>query len=578
MYIKRCLKAVFLIGFISLCVFFAFSEESRVKTKEEAVEYLLNEVIKGNTEIRMKADEALYDVLSDAESLYDIMGLSKIATAEWWFDGGILCLDNITSYPESVYCECMEDALKAFNSKKDFVVLNLSDAFYDEFVDSDFALYYMLDRLAGIESRNCVYYQETRVFIYEDVVYAGNIAYIENVDELKRHISACARNLDAEISYVLSEKMFEMVRMNASIEQEMYAVNGMFSYQFLMTDEYRMRQVTDIVYYPGARIIRAVRSNALDMLTDEEYRLYETALSIAQKAVDETEGRDNREILIEKSLVRQIAERCAYESRAESRYNTALGALLYGIADCDGYADAFYLTGNLAGLEVYHQLGNMLYGGHHMWNLVYADGSWHFTDPTGGDLNMAERPDAVRPEWIGMGRETALSHYIWQPVSQIAQVDEDADDMLAILLEGKVFDSLTEARNYLDRNTAVWTQFVINGIGEEEAGKIAEEAVYGYGGPYTHYWTDDQLYVFLLSSWFDYENFYDCGTEADVIKALKMEQDEIIVRLTEEMFETFLEDAGNALDRMQNEAGITSCQRNFYDSARVFIYNDIERN
>ncbi len=576
MKIKRIVSAVFVALLISLGLFFAFSEETGVKTVEEAEKYLLSEVLDGKTEIRMKADAALVELLSDTQNLYDLFSHAKIATASWTFDESELHLSEIIAYPGSVYCESMADAVKAFERCYPKVILHLSKAFYDEFTGNDFEKFFLLDKEAMIESKDCVYYGDTRFFIYDNIRYTGNIVYIDSVETLRNHVRECAQNMEPSISYTLSDDMYDMVMFNQSIENEIYAACGIYSYDWYLWGEYKQRDAKNIVYYPGAKVLWALENNALDMLTEEETKLYELALEISEKAVKETDGKTNMEIRLEEALVREIAKRCTYQT-GEDVYNTAIGALVYGTADCDGYSDAMYLLGNLAGLKVYHQQGYMNEGGCHMWNLVFAGGSWHFTDATGCDMNLDERRDAINVNWFAMGIESALSRYIWMPISQIAQVDPDDERILDAVMDGRVFDSIDKARAYLETNTDVWTQFVVKNIRKEEAEEAAKNIVYGYGGPYVQVHEGDRLCVTLLSTWFDRENFYDCYTQEDVIHALSSEHAEIILRLNGEVFGTYLSDGGSELSQMEKAAGIQSSQKSYYESTRVFLYNDIVR-
>ena len=576
MKIKRIVSAVFVALLISLGLFFAFSEETGVKTVEEAEKYLLSEVLDGKTEIRMKADAALVELLSDTQNLYDLFSHAKIATASWTFDESELYLREIIAYPESVYCESMADAVKAFERCYPKVILHLSKAFYDEFTGNDFEKFFLLDKEAMIESKDCVYYGDTRFFIYDNIRYTGNIVYIDSVETLRNHVRECAQNMEPSISYTLSDDMYDMIMFNQSIENEIYAACGIYSYDWYIWGEYKQRDAKNIVYYPGAKVLWALENNALDMLTEEETKLYELAIEISEKAVKETAGKPNMEIRLEEALVRGIAKRCTYQT-GEDVYNTAIGALVYGTADCDGYSDAMYLLGNLAGLKVYHQQGYMNEGGCHMWNLVFAGGSWHFTDATGCDLNWDSYADAIRLEWLGMGMETALTHYIWQPVSQYALVEPDDKNMIKMVFDGHIFDSIQQARAFLETVTEKRVNFVINGIGKDEASKAAEDAIYGYGGPHTSEWENGRLCVQLHSTWFDRENFYDCYTQEDVIHALSSEHAEIILRLNGEVFGTYLSDGGSKLSQMEKAAGIQSSQRSLYDSTRVFLYNDIVR-
>lgn len=561
-----------------LIVFFSFAAnalDGRVQTKEEAVSYLLNEVAAQKKEICMKADPALCEMLSDTECLFDVFSRAKIATADWYFEEDALILDNIVAFGQSVYCENLSDALNAFEDRRETVVLNLSDAFYEEFTENDFSLFFMLDAMAGIESKECMYYADTRIFIYDNLKYIGQIAHIESVEELKEYIRKCAQNLDEAIYYTLSERMFDMVTTNMSIEYEIYAVNGMYSYLFYIEDEYKMRSVKDIVYYPGTKIIRAVNNNQQDTLTAEEMRLYEEARAISEKVLKKCGGNPRNEMLIEKALIQEIAERCEYFVSPEMDYNTAAGALLYGKADCDGYADALYLVGNLSGLTIHYQLGNAMDGGSHMWNLVYADGNWHFTDPTGCDIGLEGAPEAIRPDWIGMGQETALNRYIYNPVAQMARPDAEDEQILNKILPGRVFDSVEAARAYLETCTDDWTQFVIKGIGTETADKAGADAVYGYGGPHCSWLWEDDLHVVLISTWFAMDHFYDCYSFEDVQNAFLKKQKDVIIRLSEEMYSEFLADGGAALNCAEKDAGVKDKQFAYYDTTRVFMYSDI---
>ena len=102
----------------------------------------------------------------------------------------------------------------------------------------------------------------------------------------------------------------------------------------------------------------------------------------------------------------------------QSHVDTAMGVLLEGVADCDGYADAFYLVGGLAGLDIRYQHGissqydleeNQIVTGSHMWNLLKLDGSWRVVD-----VCWADGENGIDYSWFNIGMDRASRSRTWQ--------------------------------------------------------------------------------------------------------------------------------------------------------------------
>jgi hypothetical protein len=80
------------------------------------------------------------------------------------------------------------------------------------------------------------------------------------------------------------------------------------------------------------------------------------------------------------------------DSNAHWSAYTPYGALVEGVAVCEGYAEAFQLLLCYAG--VYCRTVNGEAGGEaHMWNLVRLDGDWYHVDPTWNDSEDMPRYD-----------------------------------------------------------------------------------------------------------------------------------------------------------------------------------------
>jgi hypothetical protein len=170
--------------------------------------------------------------------------------------------------------------------------------------------------------------------------------------------------------------------------------------------------ITDISLYPGYEILRSVKAGTENALHSKLKKVLAEAQSIADAC------RTSDPLETAKNIQSAICSRVRYAYMTnKSDVDTAIGALLNGTADCDGYADAFYLVGNLAGLEVRYQHGmassydlenNTLDTSSHMWNLLKLDGSWRVVD-----VCWADGEDGIDYTWFNIGRDRASRSRTW---------------------------------------------------------------------------------------------------------------------------------------------------------------------
>ena len=84
----------------------------------------------------------------------------------------------------------------------------------------------------------------------------------------------------------------------------------------------------------------------------------------------------------------RFLDRCSYNSGAVSVYQPmsceAYGALVEGSAICEGYAKAFKLLCNRAGIAC-EIVGGTVNGEAHMWNYVQIGGDYYLVDATFDD-------------------------------------------------------------------------------------------------------------------------------------------------------------------------------------------------
>ena len=109
-------------------------------------------------------------------------------------------------------------------------------------------------------------------------------------------------------------------------------------------------------------------------------------------------------------ILDQLSQAIDYETvPGNTDHDNAAGALLRGRADCDGYADSFYLLCSLAGIPVMLQHGDSLLPAQaasqevtHVWNLVSVGGLWYMTDPT-----FCDSGNTADFSYVFLGRDLA---------------------------------------------------------------------------------------------------------------------------------------------------------------------------
>ena len=146
----------------------------------------------------------------------------------------------------------------------------------------------------------------------------------------------------------------------------------------------------NLAYYPSRFILNAAKNNDPSSLSEEVKKAYEKAMSV----VEEAKNSSNDEFELELWIHDWICDNIVYETPDLEntpypndgigyRQHSCIGGLLDGKANCQGYADTFYLLGTLAGLEV-RTIGGTA-GGPHSWNIIKLDGKWYYVDTTFND-------------------------------------------------------------------------------------------------------------------------------------------------------------------------------------------------
>ena len=142
-----------------------------------------------------------------------------------------------------------------------------------------------------------------------------------------------------------------------------------------------MKMEFNVIEYPGTRVANVYLNGG--NLTGDDWILYNEAIEIVNEV---------NKFLSEKEKAKYIHDaicnRVKDYKNENDRNKTAIGALIDGYAHCQGFTDAFYMLGRMAGLNVGRIGGFINSGGKHMWNTItFNDGKTYCVDVTNDYLN-----------------------------------------------------------------------------------------------------------------------------------------------------------------------------------------------
>ena len=255
---------------------------------------------------------------------------------------------------------------------------------------------------------------------------------------------------------------------------------GIFDYEITTTNSTRLISVHILKLFPGKDIILALRRGETGSLSPREFQTLQAASAIAA-ASGTTDP-----LLTAKNIHDRICENTVYAvNEASDEDDTAIGAILNGQANCDGYSDAFYLIGSLAGLNIRYQRGmsldktapDTLESVAHIWNLLETGGVWHMVDATWDD-----DADGMTDIWFNAGRDIASRMHVWNE-DMTVRIAETSDHRLSrdfyAQREQDLWNAVDSARAqgrsgfyilFEDPSLSVYLEDVKNYVGEKTSG------------------------------------------------------------------------------------------------------------
>ena len=321
---------------------------------------------------------------------------------------------------------------------------------------------------------------------------------LDTVDKVMAYVEEMAQAGAEEYTLVCSQELYDTLmkvtyKTDKGERKAIYSLlnnAGLYNCNVINAGVKKTITVTDISFYPGYEILRAVE-------TGKEAELNSTfrkTLAEAQTMAEACRTSDPLETA--KNIQNAICERVSYAYMTNmSDVDTAVGTLLKNVADCDGYADTFYLVGGLAGLEVRCQHGiasnydhekNTIETSSHMWNLLKLEGSWRVVD-----VCWADGEYGVEYTWFNIGKDRASRSRTWQedmtvPLLEETDLSARPENEYSVTTYEELEAAIKEA---VDRDQTLFT--VIFDRPEYISKKDAFDVLWNsYDGEASYYWDE----------------------------------------------------------------------------------------
>ena len=375
-------------------------------------------------------DPDLFDRISDYPEQYTIMvGSSRLGGYRSATDP-VSCTirfseAEFTDAPREI-CRSVDDVPDAIRRMgaagiRDFELIFPNVNVFNALSADEFSLLLRLEAGAGMSSASISYSSSSDRIIFHDaeisadavmlVTLADAIRYTEaQIAEGKRDIHLfCTEDLFVSLMGDLLE--FAVVHNGMNRIYDLISHAGIFNYDLSSVRASHVINIHVNQLFPGRAVMLAAQSGDTSALTPRELEVWSAAAQIAASL------KNPDPLTTARSIHDWICSHVVYvndESMDED--DNAIGAILNGRANCDGYSDAFYLIGSLAGLSIRYQHGDSYYKdpvqmsmmSTHLWNMLEIDGVWRMVDVTWDD-----EPIGWSYHWFNVGRDVADEMHFW---------------------------------------------------------------------------------------------------------------------------------------------------------------------
>lgn len=200
----------------------------------------------------------------------------------------------------------------------------------------------------------------------------------------------------------------------------------------------------------GYRIVDAYFTGDTSKLSASEKEALDIAVQMVEEARAVAQSELELELLLHDMMVANMEYDNAFgtdvvDIRSPHRHLTAVGALVDGKANCQGYADGFYVLCTMAGFEVGKIIVNTTDVPDHIANIIKLDGKWYVVDATFNDT-----VGDVRPHFIFNAGKDMCVDYSWNTLREDHPLVTVSDDKYYYSIENNTAGNYRKSFQSID--------------------------------------------------------------------------------------------------------------------------------
>ena len=231
-----------------------------------------------------------------------------------------------------------------------------------------------------------------------------------NKQSFIRYIQDCEKNCKTFIPVVFTDGLFVDANEFSEIAKQYQYVNM----TWLDTGNGRRERVLyEVGIYSGAKVEYAYRTGDTSILSNDEKKLYNLAIEIVNEA-DKQPTELQKELYLHEAITRRVSYYNVNTNQIAPRHCTAVGALIDGRANCQGYSDAFYMLGKILGFKV-DKMSGFANNNPHVWNTInFGDGINYAVDVTFDDPSFSDGGDYNSYIYFNAPIEILRATHVWE--------------------------------------------------------------------------------------------------------------------------------------------------------------------
>ncbi len=275
--------------------------------------------------------------------------------------------------------------------------------------------------------------------------------HISDLEQLRDYIVEQQSQDNLEISFVYTGES------QPTVDDIMNFADACFVNIVQEGENYCLYHLT-LTEFPGNRIVDAYYSGDNSALSEGEVLALQVATVILEDAKAQSENDFELEMAIYDILTQRITycdDEIQYDvPENQPRHLNAVGALVDGQANCQGYADAFYTVASMAGFQV-GRMGVDTPEDSHMVNTICLDGSWYVVDVTFAD----DETDMVDYRLLNAGKDMTVEFWWDESCERYPISETTSPDHYYYFRNQSAFNTQDEVINYFAE------QWELNGYG-----------------------------------------------------------------------------------------------------------------